>query len=67
MFLTTVVLAPVLEETVFRGFLLPSLTKWMGTGSAVVVSTVIFGTHWAFPNPDPVYCPSLTVLLEQVH
>ena len=27
--LTTVILAPVLEETVFRGFLLPSLTKYM--------------------------------------
>ena len=42
LFLTTVVLAPVLEETVFRGFLLPSLTKWMSTPLAVVVSTVIF-------------------------
>lgn len=26
--ITTVLLAPVLEETVFRGFLLPSLTRW---------------------------------------
>ena len=33
----TAVLAPVLEETVFRGFLLTSLTKWMPTPAAVLV------------------------------
>ena len=40
--LTTVVLAPILEETVFRGFLLPSLTRWMGAPWALGVSTLIF-------------------------
>ena len=40
--LTTVVLAPVIEETVFRGFLLPSLTKYMTVPWAVALSTVIF-------------------------
>jgi len=39
---TTVVLAPVLEETVFRGFLLPSLTRYMTVPWAVFLSTVIF-------------------------
>ena len=40
--LTTVVLAPILEETVFRGFLLPSLTKYMTVPWAVALSTVVF-------------------------
>ena len=40
--LTTVILAPVLEETVFRGFLLPSLTKYMTVPWAVAASTVVF-------------------------
>ena len=40
--LTTVVLAPILEETVFRGFLLPSLTKYVTVPWAVALSTVIF-------------------------
>lgn len=39
----TGVLAPVLEETVFRGFLLTSLTKFMPTWAAVVASSVAFG------------------------
>jgi len=40
--LTTVILAPILEETVFRGFLLPSLTKYMTVPWAVAASTVVF-------------------------
>ena len=40
--LTTVILAPVLEETVFRGFLLPSLTKYMTVPWATAASTVVF-------------------------
>lgn len=40
--LTTVILAPILEETVFRGFLLPSLTKYMTVPWATAASTVVF-------------------------
>jgi len=40
----TAVLAPILEETVFRGFLLPSLTKFMPVPAAVVVSAAGFAT-----------------------
>jgi len=39
---TTVVLAPAFEEVVFRGYMLPSLTKFMPTTAAVGVSAVIF-------------------------
>ena len=35
---TTAVLAPILEEYVFRGFLLTSLTKYMPVWAAVLVS-----------------------------
>ena len=42
LFIVTAILAPILEETVFRGFLLPSLTKWMPVPAAVVVSAVAF-------------------------
>lgn len=38
LFTVTAILAPLLEETVFRGFLLTSLTKFMPTPAAVVVS-----------------------------
>lgn len=31
----SVVLAPAAEELIYRGFLLPSLTKWMPTPLAV--------------------------------
>ncbi|CAK0785045.1 hypothetical protein CVIRNUC_008250 [Coccomyxa viridis] len=43
LFTTTAVLAPILEETVFRGFLLTSLSKYMPAPAAVVVSSVAFG------------------------
>ena len=42
LFVVTAVLAPVLEETVFRGFLLPSLTKWMPVPAAVGLSSIAF-------------------------
>ncbi len=41
-FLTASVAAPIFEETLFRGFLLPSLTRYMSTWGAIVLSAVIF-------------------------
>mmetsp|Transcript_40973 Transcript_40973/g.105995 ORF Transcript_40973/g.105995 Transcript_40973/m.105995 type:complete len:357 (+) Transcript_40973:247-1317(+) len=49
----TGVLAPLLEETVFRGFLLTSLTKWMPTSLAVVLSSVAFGLCHLSPKDFP--------------
>ena len=44
----TSLLAPLLEEVVFRGFLLASLTKWLPTPGAVFFSSVVFaGAHFA--------------------
>ena len=37
-----------MEEVVFRGFLLASLTKWLPTPGAVLFSSIVFaGAHFA--------------------
>ena len=42
----TSVFAPALEEVVFRGFLMASLTRWLPTPGAVLFSSVVFaGAH----------------------
>ena len=48
MLAVTSLLAPLLEEVVFRGFLLASLTKWLPTPGAVLFSSIVFaGAHFA--------------------
>ena len=42
-FLTAAVAAPLFEEFLFRGFLLPSLTRYMPTWVAIGMSGLIFG------------------------
>ncbi|XP_024318550.1 uncharacterized protein LOC100835467 isoform X2 [Brachypodium distachyon] len=54
----TGVLAPILEETVFRGFLMVSLTKWFPTPVCVVFSAAVF----AFAHLTPDQFPQLFVL-----
>ncbi|KAL2344545.1 hypothetical protein Fmac_005830 [Flemingia macrophylla] len=49
----TGVLAPVLEETVFRGFLMTSLTKWVPTPVAVVLSAAVFALAHLIPGEFP--------------
>ncbi|ESA37592.1 abortive infection protein [Leptolyngbya sp. Heron Island J] len=41
-FLTAAVAAPLFEEVLFRGFLLPSLTRYMPVWSAILLSSLIF-------------------------
>eukprot|EP00793_Prasinoderma_coloniale_P001992 PRCOL_00002500-RA len=53
LFLVAAVLAPVLEETVFRGFLLASLTKWMPPGAAIALSSLAFGAAHFAPRDFP--------------
>mmetsp|Transcript_11682 Transcript_11682/g.26591 ORF Transcript_11682/g.26591 Transcript_11682/m.26591 type:complete len:133 (-) Transcript_11682:22-420(-) len=43
LFAVTSVMAPLLEEVVFRGFLLATLTKWMPAPTAALVSAGLFG------------------------
>lgn len=41
-FITTAIAAPIFEELLFRGFLLPSLTRYFSTTTAIVLSGFIF-------------------------
>lgn len=41
-FVTTAIAAPIFEELLFRGFLLPSLTRYVSTTNAIVLSGFIF-------------------------
>ncbi|EAW36845.1 type II CAAX endopeptidase family protein [Lyngbya sp. PCC 8106] len=41
-FVTASIAAPVFEEIMFRGFLLPSLTRYMSMGSAILLSSLFF-------------------------
>tara|TARA_B100000029_G_scaffold203559_1_gene201668 strand:+ start:3496 stop:4110 length:615 start_codon:yes stop_codon:yes gene_type:complete len=41
--ISTVIIAPIAEELMFRGYLLDSIRKMHGDGVAVVISAIIFG------------------------
>ncbi|XP_078444677.1 CAAX amino terminal protease family protein [Wolffia australiana] len=49
----TGVLAPLLEETVFRGFLMASLTKWFPTPVAALASAAAFALAHLTPGEFP--------------
>ncbi|XP_039145922.1 uncharacterized protein LOC120283336 [Dioscorea cayenensis subsp. rotundata] len=49
----TGVLAPLLEETVFRGFLMVSMTKWLPTPVCVVITAALFALAHLTPGEFP--------------
>ncbi|KAI0494643.1 hypothetical protein KFK09_024784 [Dendrobium nobile] len=49
----TGVLAPLLEETVFRGFFMVSLTKWFPTPVSVLLSAAVFALAHLTPGEFP--------------
>uniref|UniRef100_A0A1D1Y3Z7 Putative membrane peptidase ydiL n=1 Tax=Anthurium amnicola TaxID=1678845 RepID=A0A1D1Y3Z7_9ARAE len=49
----TGVLAPLLEETVFRGFLMVSLTKWFPTPVSVLIAAAVFALAHLTPGEFP--------------
>ncbi|KAL9688355.1 hypothetical protein QQ045_032776 [Rhodiola kirilowii] len=49
----TGVLAPLLEETVFRGFFLVAMTKWVPTPVAVLISAAVFALAHLTPGQFP--------------
>ncbi|XP_043725047.1 membrane-embedded CAAX protease MroQ-like isoform X2 [Telopea speciosissima] len=49
----TGVLAPLLEETVFRGFLMVSMTKWLPTPISVLLSAAVFAIAHLTPGEFP--------------
>ncbi len=54
--LTAVVLAPLFEETLFRGVLLPVLAERWGGFAAVLISALVFGiAHLSFGELPPLF------------
>eukprot|EP01018_Ginkgo_biloba_P038508 Gb_30141 [translate_table: standard] len=49
----TGILAPLFEETIFRGFLMTSLTKWLPTPVAVLLSASAFSVAHLTPGEFP--------------
>ncbi|CAA7031170.1 unnamed protein product [Microthlaspi erraticum] len=49
----TGILAPLLEETVFRGFFMVSLTKWVSTPVAITISSAAFALAHFTPGEFP--------------
>lgn len=58
--------APALEELVYRGFLLPSLTKWMHTPAAVSVTLNMYQIR-LFRNPHALVCRALQTVAQLYH
>lgn len=53
---TALVLAPLFEETLFRGVLLPVLGRWLGPGVAVVLSAALFAAaHLSLAELVPLF------------
>nr|GMD29640.1 putative CAAX amino terminal protease [Ipomoea batatas] len=49
----TGVLAPILEETIFRGFFMVSLTKWLPTPLSILLSASVFAVAHLAPGEFP--------------
>lgn len=49
----TGVLAPLLEETVFRGFFMVALTKWVPTPVSILISAAVFALAHLTPGEFP--------------
>jgi membrane protease YdiL (CAAX protease family) len=62
-----VVLAPVVEEILFRGMLLPALAKRFGAAAAVVVIAVVFAAiHAHVPSLVPLFVLSTSLSLAYI-
>ncbi|MGH7145759.1 MAG: lysostaphin resistance A-like protein [Planctomycetota bacterium] len=55
LFVAAVILAPIMEELFFRGFLYGALRRWMGAPAAVVLSAAIFASLHPTPNHLPIF------------
>ncbi|MEM8504227.1 MAG: type II CAAX endopeptidase family protein [Cyanobacteria bacterium P01_D01_bin.1] len=59
---TAAIAAPVFEEILFRGFLLPSLTRYMSIWPAIGLSSLIFATaHLSFSEVLPLTVLGMTL------
>lgn len=66
--LMAVVLAPLAEEMLFRGILMPALMKKTGTGAAVAISSALFAlSHMHLPSLAPIFVLSLALSLLYIY
>jgi len=66
--LLAVVVAPLVEEVLFRGMLLPVLMKKMSPGTAIVISSVFFaGIHQHLPSMVPLFVLAVVLALLYVY
>lgn len=62
------IIAPVAEEILFRGLLLPLLMKRLGAGPAVMLSSFLFALiHWHVPSFFPLFVLATTLALAYVY
>ncbi len=62
------IIAPVAEEILFRGILLPLLMKRLGAGSAVILSSFLFALiHWHVPSFFPLFVLATGLALAYVY
>lgn len=63
-----ILVAPVVEEMLFRGVLLPALMKKMSAGAAVAVSSLVFSVlHFHLPSTVPLFVLSTVLSLLYIH
>ncbi len=63
-----VVVAPVAEELLFRGILLPALGRRWGMGAAIMISSVLFAfMHFHVPSLVPLFVFSIALSLAYVY
>ncbi len=66
-FLLAVVLAPLFEEILFRGILLPALAKRFGaTASTVAISLLFAGIHGHVPSLVPLFILSVSLCMAYI-
>jgi len=66
--LLAMVVAPFVEEALFRGILLPVLMKKMGAGTAVVISSLFFAAiHQHLPSMVPLFVLAVVLAMLYIH
>lgn len=66
--LLAVLVAPVAEEILFRGVLLPALGRRWGMGAAILVSSVLFAIiHFHIPSLVPLFVFSIALSLAYIY
>ncbi len=64
MILSAVVVAPLVEEFVFRGYLYPVFRRYLGAGAGVLLNSALFaGVHLHLPSLAPLFVLSVCLTL----